>query len=701
MTFKPAKWIVLIAVDFYVDIDYRLKGCVNDADDFESWLKQSQDHVSVTKFLAVNTGDPDQTTPTGPADLWPTRGNVSRRLQEITEKAKAGDFVHVHYSGHGALKPTTAVEYRDFHESNGSDSALVLFDSKEEVSYLRGIEMASLFDDMVRKQLKLTVALDCCHAGSITRRTRLAYTHVRGIPWNPRVAAASSVVRSTETSPEESAQQVTRDGEASRHWLLRPDGYTLIAACGPNEIAGECRGEDGKIHGAFSYFLLGILASAHCENFTPTYGSIHQQLRAKLHARFPLQHPMLLGNPSITFLGAQAVDRAIHTAFSVVVASGIDQIWLNAGHAHGACLGDIFVIHPIDLPTDEVMKSHTNMNKVRTTAIHPLKSQAMLIQSPPSGTSIRAGWFATLISGPRLTAQIALFEDAGEDWIETINGSMWLQVIDQKQATLTAPTLHVRLADRDVINILDGSGQDLHSLPPISLHDMQAVHKVVTTLEHLAKFSIIERLENRSDKSLEEGACSVELRSENTVKPGLGDNRADIEEGATLVATFRNNTDVPLNISVLNLRPLREIKRVYPSRDRGDWKSVAPKGIQHGIKSPGEISFKIKMSFPEKIKATGCSTIEDIFKFFVTTRPSSFDGLELPELSSQILEPRRASSISNTLADLLNSLTVGCQPSHTVRGGLTGPDERWNSRNFIVNTRMKAVANSEGGGAAA
>ena len=692
MASVPAKWIVLIAVDFYVDLSQRLEGCVNDVNDLDSWLRQNHDPVSVTKFLATNTGAPSQKTPPGPPDTWPTRENVTRRLQEITEKAKLGDFVHLHYSGHGALRPTTAAEYREIHGSNGSDAALVLFDSEEDFSYLRGIELASLFDDMVKKQLRLTVVLDCCHAGSITRKGQSAYVHVRGVPWDPIKATTSSIANSTETCSLVSTQRAYRDAETNQHWLLHPEGYTLIAGCGPNEIAGECRGEDGRIHGALSYFLLRILVSAYSESLTLTYASIYQQLRAKLHARLPRQHPMLLGNATATFLGTQIADRATHSAFNVVLASGIDQIWLGSGHAHGVCSDDIFVIHPVDLPTDEVTRSHTEMNKIKITATYALHSQAELIQSSSGGASIRAGWFATLISRSRLAAQIMLFQGAGEDWGKAINGSVWLQVVDRQQATLTAPTLQIRVAELSMLNIQDGSGQDLHNLPPISLYDERAVHKVVALLEHLAQFTNVENLENCSDKSLMNGAFSVELRSEDEVKSSLGGNRAGIEEGAKLVATFKNNTDIPLYISVLNLRPLREIKRIYPSRDRGDWKFVAPKGTQHGISIPGEISFKLKMSFPDSIKAAGCSEIEDIFKFFVTTRPSSFDALELPELSNQVLEPRRASTTSTALADLLQNLAIGLQHSDILRVGPSASGERWDCYNFVVNTKRKSAA---------
>ena len=195
---------------------------------------------------------------------------------------------------------------------------------------------------------------------------------------------------------------------------------------------------------------------------------------------------------------------------------------------------------------------------------------------------------------------------------------MWLHGVDQQQATLTAPILQIQVAEPSVLRILDGSGQDVHNLPLISLYEEHVVHKVVAVLEHLAKFISIEYLENRS---LSDGAFSVELRSEDEVKSGVGGNKADIDEGEKLVATCENNTDIPLYISALNLRPLREIKRVYPSRDRGTGEFVAPKRTQHGINFPGEISFKIRMSFPDRVggvRVTGCLEIEDIFKFFLS-----------------------------------------------------------------------------------
>lgn len=47
----------------------------------------------------------------------------------------------------------------------------------------------------------------------------------------------------------------------------------------------------------------------------------------------------------------------------------------------------------------------------------------------------------------------------------------------------------------------------------------------------------------------------------------------------------------------------------------------------------GEVSFAVKMSIPDILRTKSCLEIEDVLNFFVTTRPSSFAALELPELS--------------------------------------------------------------------
>lgn len=151
------------------------------------------------------------------------------------------------------------------------------------------------------------MALDCCHAGAISQNPLSTYVHVRGIKWDPFTAAKNPVTTSRTAHISVSMNSLYRDGDHKQHWLLNPDGYILLAGCGPHEIAEECRGEDNKVHGAMSYLLLGILASSLAGDSQITFNSIYHRLRAKLHVSFPRRNPLMLGNASGSFLNARSV----------------------------------------------------------------------------------------------------------------------------------------------------------------------------------------------------------------------------------------------------------------------------------------------------------------------------------------------------------------------------------------------------------
>ena len=209
------KWAVLIGIDFYINRNQRLKGCVNDIEAMRAYLEKNYSSVNITKFAAIDTNDSTQTTPSGPAASWPTYDNITSQLKQITDSASPDAFVYIHYSGHGTLKPTTGSKYR---ENDGSDAALVLFDTDKEERYLSGFELASLFDKMVKKRIRLTVVLDCCCSGGVSRGD----VRIRGVPWDDVTASAFPIDVPKLLPLSEPAKTVSRDAFTDQHWLLRP-----------------------------------------------------------------------------------------------------------------------------------------------------------------------------------------------------------------------------------------------------------------------------------------------------------------------------------------------------------------------------------------------------------------------------------------------------------------------------------------------
>jgi Caspase domain len=680
------KWAVLIGIDFYINRSQRLKGCVNDIEDMHLYLEKNYSSVNISKFIAADTNDSTQKTPSGPATSWPTYENIMSQLKHITNSAPPGAFVYIHYSGHGASKPTTASEYR---ENYGSDTALVLFDNDKGEHYLRGIELASLFDDMVIKQIRLTVVLDCCRSGGVSRDNESTYGLIRGVPWDDVKASAFPIDEPGSPPPSEPSATVSRDAFTNQHWLLRPRGYTLMAACGPDEIARECRGTDGREHGAFSYFLLQALVLASEKGYKFTYGSIYRQLCAKFHVPWPRQHPILFGNGDAVFMDTESKRQGPTSTCNIIKISEDGHLGLNGGHAHGVCLGDEYTVYPFEPLNPEALGEPRTEARVKIKAVNALQSEVEQMQSSPDGRDIKAGWYATLLTPFRPRVQVGLFPKADKSWKDTINKSPWLREVDRDEALLALPYFQICITEENGYTLHDGHCDRIPNLPVVSAASADSMPQIVIILEHLAKFANIEGLESQSSHSLLESDFSIEMKANDPSKQ-LSGNRLQVEHNGKLSVIFRNHTNKTLNLTVFDMGPLRQVSKLYPSMDRGDWKAVPPKQIKDDIDFPGQISFTVKMKVPNSLNVQGQSQVEDVLKFFVTTRPTSFAALELPELSKELLEQRRSSN--HALFTFLQSLSACYQRDAVLRNETSNAGEKWACRNFTICTTAHSGA---------
>ncbi|KAI9776675.1 MAG: hypothetical protein M1816_005153 [Peltula sp. TS41687] len=674
---SPEKWAVLVGIDFYINRDQLLKGCVNDIEDMSSYLEKNYSSVNITKFAAaIDTNDSTQTTPSGPVASWPTYDNITSQLKQITHAAPSGAFVYVHYSGHGARKPTAASEYQ---ENDGSDAALVLFDTDKGERYLKGIELASLFDDMVIKGIRHTVVLDCCYSGGVSRGN----IRIRGVPWDDVTASAFLTDKLKLSLPSEPAKTVSRDAFTNQHWLLTPRGYTLMAACGPDEMAHESSGIDGRQNGAFSYQFLNALRFASENGYKVTYGSIYRWLCAKLHHSSSRQHPILFGNDDAVFMDSESKGKGQKSTCNIIKISEDGQLRLNGGHAHEVCLGDEYTVYPFEQLNPEALGESKTEARVKIKAVHALQSEVEQVQSSPDGRGIKAGWHAALLTPFRPKTQVRLFLKADTSWKDMINQSPWLREVAMDQAGFTLPSFGVCVTEENEYAILDGCGDRMLNLPTVSAASTHAVHQIVIILEHLAKFANIEGLESQSRDSLLVSDFSIELKANDPSKQ-LRVNKLQVKDGGKVSVIFKNHTDTTLNLTVFDMGPLRQVSKLYPSVDGGDWKAVLPKQVEYGIQFPGEISFTVKMTVPNSLKNKDQSPVEDVLKFFVTTRPTSFAALESPTLSEQVLEQRRSSN--HELFTFLQSLSAHHQSNAALRNDTGSGGEKWACRSFTICT---------------
>ncbi len=74
----------------------------------------------------------------------------------IASKAKSGDFVYIHYSGHGVKLPDSL----GYSKHNRPDVELVLFDSSQGIRYFLGLELTRYLNGMVKKGLDAYLNLE-------------------------------------------------------------------------------------------------------------------------------------------------------------------------------------------------------------------------------------------------------------------------------------------------------------------------------------------------------------------------------------------------------------------------------------------------------------------------------------------------------------------------------------------------------------
>ena len=237
---NPKTWAILIGINFYTDYP-KLEGTINDVTNMTLYLEESGRHsLRLSAFTAITSSDPHAISPTEDESVWPTYENITSKLKDITRDFSPGDFspgdfVYFQFSGHDARKPADSAGYA---EQDNSDIALVLF-NKDELHpsqgsrYLRGLELARLLKDMVKKGLILTIVLDCCHSDSITRGP--ISSMIREVDWDDSVDAAYPPAALIESPPLARDLPFQRNAYWKFDWLQNHRLFTLLTACSPLE----------------------------------------------------------------------------------------------------------------------------------------------------------------------------------------------------------------------------------------------------------------------------------------------------------------------------------------------------------------------------------------------------------------------------------------------------------------------------------
>ncbi|WP_108482861.1 caspase family protein [Oceaniglobus ichthyenteri] len=330
---------LLIGASTYPNLDERfwLKGPANDVD-------------LVHRFLTTNTAVPfDADNITLLADglaggTAPTLAAIRAAMADLTARVQPGDFVYLHFSGHGSQSPALDPDS----ELDGLDEIFLPVDIGPwddtvgtVTNALVDDEIGAMLDGLRAKGADVWVVFDSCHSGTATRaapsgedvRMRQLPPQALRIPDATLIAAEQAAVRTRALAPDprERAEPpvVTTD---------TADQGSLVAffAAQTNEVTPEKNMPKGypdrRLQGVFTYTLFEALA----ERPGITYRQLSQEiLRKYTTGNLARSTPLFEGDLDAIALGGEPGARVAQWPAQPTN----DGLSVAAGTLHGIAPG--------------------------------------------------------------------------------------------------------------------------------------------------------------------------------------------------------------------------------------------------------------------------------------------------------------------------------------------------------------------------
>jgi hypothetical protein len=642
-----------------------LGGCVRDVEHVEQFLRRRLG-LSDERLIKLTSTDAGGDEPREPPPRRPTYENMVAAFKKVTDMTAKGDQVYIHYSGHGGRTPTIVPKLKG---PKGLDEALVPIDiGSQSARYLRDVEIAKLLQAMVEKGLVVTVVLDCCHSGGAARAALRPETNMaeRGVNFVDRTRRPTESLVGT---PEQLAGAWGPSGRGSKSGTTRDLvahaeslGYTLLAACRPNESAYEFAFEGTERNGALTYWLLNAL-----EQLSPelTYRMVYDGILARVHSQFEKQTPLLQGDPDRVVFGTCALKPDFTTLVMSVAADG-KSVRLGAGQANLIRPQAQFAVYLNG--TLDFTQTEKRTAVVRVRDIDAAAATADVVQIFRAA-KLQPGDEAVLLGAPshKLVRKVRLEGADGKPpgakdrALQALRKALpdngW---VEEAAGPEDAADFVVTLSDDGARFVLcDGDSQPLALHPEVQVADKSAAATMVGRLVHLAKYRAVRELDNNDPTSPLKGKLVVRLLGSQdeydpadrpAPKPFAGGRPPTLRVGQWTFLSIENNSDRVLNVAVLDLAPSWAIAYAHPQDTDLNFTPLDPGG------EPLEISLRANLS-------PGYTTGTDTLKVIATVEPTSFRILELPALDRPAA-PKGARGVEGgPLETLLRALTADKPPS--------------------------------------
>lgn len=259
-----------IGINEYPGTGNDLNGCLNDVEDWQATFE--------SRGFAVNTL----------VGRAATGSQIRSAISNLMRSASPGDYLAVHFSGHGSFVPD-----QNGDEPDGFDECLCPVDVGSGGA-IRDDELQELYA-LRPSGARLVVISDCCHSGSIVR-----YAPRRNWPGGMRQGRTVAGAAVRFLPPSQFLQAPGRDQLPASSVIRRaaprgPQAGLLLAACQDAERSQEDFFQ-GRANGVFTYTALWALRKLPAR---ATFRDWFNRIRHVLPNQSYPQTPNLFGSQSM------------------------------------------------------------------------------------------------------------------------------------------------------------------------------------------------------------------------------------------------------------------------------------------------------------------------------------------------------------------------------------------------------------------
>ncbi len=486
---------LLIGANQYQNLEERwwLKGPANDVQLVAGYLTTAAPVPFETENVTVLTD--------GVAGYdAPTLAAIRSAFADLTAKVQPGDFVYLHFSGHGTQAPAADPDS----ELDGLDELFLPVDIgawSDKVGAVENAlvddEIGTLIDGLRAKGANVWAVFDSCHSGTVTRSLDGADEEVRTRQLSPEVLgldpeAMEDVVSRSVGDPRDGAEAPFDAGEG--------DGsFVAFFAAQTNEVTPEKnlpKGKpDRKPQGVFTFTLMEVLA----EYPGATYGQIGQEVLRRYSVKnLARSTPLFEGDLDQVVFSGKAGDRVAQWQAEVTDAGLV----IPAGSLHGLAEGSLLAVMASAADADDAALGYVELVSVDTFAStgQPVERDGKVLPAElPNGVALRQldktlDFTLTIaLPAPGSAPGDALL--AAQDALAEAAGPRLIFVPDGNEADLRLAVLPDSPRP-DAIWVLPSTGlaEDLGTTPSVSTADKDAETLAVTLADTLTTMARAQNL---------------------------------------------------------------------------------------------------------------------------------------------------------------------------------------------------------------